>query len=921
MALVGRDRELASITRFLDGERSRVLLVQGEPGIGKSSLCGLVPGLAAARDRRVLRTVGSAAETQLSFTGLRDLLDDAFTDDVAAVLPEPQRHALAVALLREEESGSERLPETLPAAVRSVLEDLGRRQRVLLLLDDVQWLDGPSAAAIRYALRRATSPRVVFVVCRRIGVVDRLGVDELPPESVTTIELGALSIGALGRIVHERLGTAYPRPTLARIHDASGGNPFFALALARRLGARSRPLRPGEPLPVRADLPELVRDQFLRLPDDCVDALSAAAAHGRPTLRLLDDVLDTDAELAIEAGVGAQLVTIEGGDVLFTHPLYAAAAYDLVTPTRRRTIHARLAECTSDTEERARHLALASRAPSEVVAAALADAARRAAERGAASAAAELAEESVRLTPRTEAGEHAARSLEAGWFQFVVGDAQRARELLDGAERTAPTGVLRARARTRLGWLEHHAGNRRGAAAQYLKALEETDDPQQRAEIFNLLAWSYAITRTDAARAAAYARRAVDLCDDGVDDPVLLADALSVLAQAEFFLGGGLPSAAMERALGLPPCDREIRVLRRPTNHWGLMLLCADRFDEARGLFEATLEEATAHGDESAVPWPLMRLAQLDLAVGAWGSALTRADDGLAAAELTGQVPVRADLTCTRALVLAHLGDVDRARHEAEAGLAMAEACGSGIGQRVAVWALGMLELVTGDPGSAAMRLAGLWNESKAAGIVDPGENRYLSDLGAALVATAELDAAAALGAELEALGRRLTRPSAIGAALRIRGLVAEAADDLETAESLLVDAVHAHRDAGVPFELARSLLRLGAVQRRARRRRDARATLDEAAAIFRGLGATVFERESSAEVARIGGRVASADGLTPTEQRVAELVAGGKSNKEAAATLVVSVHTVEAALTSIYRKLDVRSRTEMAQRLRESKH
>jgi DNA-binding CsgD family transcriptional regulator len=913
---VGRETELGTIERWLETPGHGTLLVEGDAGIGKTTLWRAGVASARAAGHRVLLSAAAGAEAQISFAALRDLLDDVF-DAVAEELPAPQRRALGVTLLRDEPAGARPEQGAISFAFLNAVRALSAERPVLIAVDDIQWLDAASAGPLAYAVRRLGAEPVKLLVARRTGDdVPDAPLLSLEGSSVQAVRLDGLSIGALGRLLHDRLGTTFTRPTLGRLHDVSGGNPFFALALARTLDPDAAPLRPGDPFPVHASLPELVRTRFTTLPSATTDALAVAAALSRPTLEVLREVLARDPEPSLEPAVEAELVELAGEELRFSHPLFAAEAYELTAPRRRQQIHALLSDAALDPEERARHLALATTAPDAEAASTLDTAAHAAAARGAAAAAAELAEEAFRLTPPADVEGRTLRSLDAGWFQFIVGDAARARALLEEAEENAPGGALRARARTRLGWLEHHAGDRRLAVERYRSALEDAVDEGQRAEIFSLLAWSYAITRTDVAESGRYARLAVELCDAGVDDPALLADSLSVLAQAEFFLGGGLPSPAMERALSVPPSNEDIRVLRRPTNHWGFMLLCADRLDEARPLFHEVLERALELGDESAVPWPLMRLCHLELAAGNWAVAERYAEEGLDAAVLTGQAPVRADLTCTAALVHAHLGRVDEARRIAAEGLELAEASGSGIGTRLARWALGTVALALGEADEAVGRLGSLWETSKRVGLLDPGENRYLGDLGEALVAAGDDAGAKRLAEELGALGRKLGRQSATGVALRVEGLAAASRGEHEPALSLLRKAATAHEGARLPFELGRTLLALGGTQRRARRRRDARVTLQRALAVFEELGARQWAERAQAELGRIGGRAPSPDGLTPTEQRVAALVSEGKSNKEVAAELVVSVHTVESALTSIYRKLDVRSRTELARKL-----
>jgi DNA-binding CsgD family transcriptional regulator len=314
-----------------------------------------------------------------------------------------------------------------------------------------------------------------------------------------------------------------------------------------------------------------------------------------------------------------------------------------------------------------------------------------------------------------------------------------------------------------------------------------------------------------------------------------------------------------------------------------------------------------------------MRLAHVALLAGDWEEAAAYAEAGYEAALETGQLPPQADLLCTRALVLAHLGRLDEARATAEEGLRLAESCGAGIGRRLAQWAHGLVDLSLGAFTDAHARLQALREASDAARIVDPGENRYLGDLGEALVALGEVDEADRLADELDALGASLERPSAVAIAWRIRGLAALERGDLDSAQAALERAVEQHDEAPLPFDRARTLLALGTTQRRGRQRRAARDTLEASLAAFDDLGAEAWAARTRAELGRIGGRAPSSDGLTPTEEQVAALVAEGKSNKEVAAVLVLSVHTVEAALTSIYRKLDIRSRTELARKVSHS--
>ena len=579
--IVGRVAELDAITSWLDGSSPPILLLEGEAGIGKTTLWRA--GVEEARERglRVLAASSVQSETQLSFTTFRDLVGDAF-DDVADGLPSPQRRALEVTLLREEPEGTAPDRGAIGVAFLSVLRALGERERTLVAVDDVQWTDAASQAPLRYALRRLEPGEGVCIfLARRVDEASSvpLELDRLDAGAIDRLRIGPLSVGALGHIFHAELESTYPRPTLRRIHEVSGGNPFFALELARAVGES---LSAGAVLPVPGTLHELVDERLLSLPAETVDALVVASVLSRPTLGLLGAALERDPLPLIEAAAKARVAEVDGATVRFVHPLFAAAVYDLAPEARRREVHRRLAEVVTDEEEHARHLARSADEPSERVAEVVERGGRLAAARGASAGAAELLEEAHRLTPDELALERSRRAMDAGWLQFIAGNTARAGDLLELASETAPAGPLHARALVRRAWLDHHTGDRRSALALYRAALDEAvGNPGLEAEINSLLAWCVFIMREDVPLAERHARTAVALCEQ-IQDPVLEADSLAVLAQIEFFQGGGLPSPTMERALLVRPEVVDQRVLRHPRQHLALLLLDADRLDEAR---------------------------------------------------------------------------------------------------------------------------------------------------------------------------------------------------------------------------------------------------------------------------------------------------------------------------------------------------
>jgi DNA-binding CsgD family transcriptional regulator len=909
--IVGRDHELAQLGDLVGGLDSGpgVLLLEGEAGIGKTTIWDAGLDAAAAAGARVLAARAAQAEMPLAFTAVGDLLGDEL-DELLPALPEPQRDALAAALLLERPRAAVPDARAVATAFLGSLRALAESGPLVVAVDDVQWLDPPSAATLSFALRRLRSEPVGFLLTRRTPSAQPLGLDRPPPHvAVIRRPVGPLSLAALQRLLRTRLGEVLPRPALRRVHATTGGNPFFALELARALSGRWGELAPGAPLPVPEELHELLRERLAGLSDATLEALLRTALLAEPAV----DRLGPSHRDALDPALRAGVVALRGGRLAFTHPLLASSLVELAEPTRLRALHAELAEQAATPDMRARHLALAADGPDEGVARELIGAAQVVASRGAPATAAELAEQASRLTPAGAPEAAAGRATDAALYAWAAGDAARAEALLRDAAAEVH-GAVGAQALIHLARLRVHAGDRRSAAQVYARAEEQAgDDPRLLAQVHEGLAWCLFLTREDVPGAARHARRAVELAG-AIGDTVLLGDALSVQAQSEFFQGGGLPSPAMERALAIQPAGTsDVRVLRQPRMHWAMLLQSGDRLDEARELLQQVQASAAAAGDDSAGPWVLMRLALVDLLAGRWDEAAELAESGYELALETHQLPLATMLLCARGLVYAHQGRSDEARAAAAEGLADAVPLGDGIGVSLGRWALGLAALSEGDPALAAAELEGLHAATEAAGITEPGAAHWAGDLIEALVELGRLEEAGSLTARLEERGTALERGWAMAVAARCRGLAAAAEGDLEAALVALEEAAIRHEGVPVPFDRARTLLALGTVRRRARRRREAREALVEACAELERLGAARWLERAQGELSRLGGRAPSDGRLTPSERRVAELVAQGRTNREVAAELVLSEKTVESHLSHVYRKLDVRSRSELA--------
>lgn len=909
--VVGRDRELEEVAAFLgaDADGARVLVLDGEPGIGKTTLWRDALRLANAGGYRVLTSSPGGAETELAFTGLRDLLGAVF-DEIAGDLPPPQRRALAVALLRDEPGDEPPEPATVSVALLSGLRRLATDEAVAIGVDDVQWLDAASAAALQYALRRLMDVPIVFVLSRRTNERDVLELDRLEPDRVRVLELRGLTVGALGRILHDQLAKTFTRPTLQRMHEVSGGNALYALEIARALGDSPTP----GPLPVPRTLRELVEDRLTALPQRTFEALLVVASLSRPTVELVSAALADDPAPVLRPAIDARIIDVDGATLSFAHPLFAAAVYGL-GGLQRTQLHATLARVVTDPEERARHLALATLGPDDAVARVLDQGAAAAFARGSPAAAAELAAHAVRLTPSEDAA--VPRRLAEAEYHFAGGDTARAAALLAEAVAVAPPGAERARVLSEQARVEHFATDMPTSLEIYRRALAEAgSDALLAAEIETGITWRMVLTRVEIARAVEHGRSAVELAlTTGRAD--LLAEAWAARALAEF-VAGRPHESSLAAALALEDAVRQVRVLRHPTLARAYILASSDELGSARAAFLELVTRADSGGDENAKSVLFNHLAEIECQAGRFAEAAAYADDGQERARESGHAATRASVLGKKALLAVRQGRLDDAEAHARSALAISATSefdpshpehAIARGAEGAIWSLGVAAQLRGQLERADGLLQPLCRAVIAAGVAEPGEARALPDAIEGLAALGRDGEAELLLAEFESWAGRVRRASVSGLAARCRGVLEHSLEELEA-------AVAWHADAQLPFEHGRSLLALGTQQRRARRRRDARETLVRALGIFDELGAELMAQHTRDELGRIGGRAPSAGELTATERRVAELVAAGKKNKEVADALVVSIHTVEATLTRIYQKLDVRSRTELAAQL-----
>ena len=729
------------------------------------------------------------------------------------------------------------------------------------------------------------------------------------------------SVDAIGQLVRSRLGATFRRPLVVRLHELSDGNAFFALEIARA-STRGQGTAAGESLPVPSSLREVIGQQVSGLSAGDRATLLVVAAMSRPTVAAVEAATDRKrVQGVLRRGQEAGLVVVEGDEIRFAHPLFGSAILADAPAEERRAVHRRLAEASSDPEGRARHLALGTTGPDEDVATELVEAARLARSRGAPDAAAELCEMAVGLTAPERAAERADRQVEAATHHVAAGDLVQARALADQAVADAPSGPHLARALTFLARMRARNESWTTVLETSSRAMDEAGGADKlRGKIEQLRGYAMLFTG-DIPSAVPHAQAALDLAERA-NDPRLIAEALGAVAYLEFARGHGAQTDLLARAVALEreTDGRWMLDQVRPSFVLAQILKYTERFDEARAALQAMLEGVVERGTEHPAPSLWSHLAEMETWAGRWEDARALAVRSLEAAEERGEVAHnRLFALHALAIVDAHRGDTDAARDAATEGLGLAEALGSVLLQILHLSVLGFLELFEENPDESLRHLDRAAELTERMGVEEPALFRFDPDLVEALVAAGNLGRAAEVLERFEGRAERLDRDWARATAARCRGLVLAAEGDLAGALSAFDRALEAHERVPEPFALARTLFCLGRTQRRAKLRSEARSSFERTLEIYGGLGARRWAELAGREARRVGARAAGPLELTATEQRVAALVAEGRTNREAADALFMSVNTIEWNLSRIYRKLGVRSRTELAARLSQS--
>jgi len=335
--VVGRAAEVAELAGFVDAvsRGPRVIVVEGEAGIGKTTVWQA--GVDAARERLCTVLVCRPAETEakLGYAALADLLASV-ADETFDALDEPQRRALDVALLRSQADSSSADPRAVAVGLLNVLRFLSRSGTVVVALDDVQWLDTASVRAIEFALRRLEHEPVGMLASERAGV-SRIGYERIGEGRVERLAIGPLARDDLAQMLRARMPMPLDRHTTNRIHRLSGGNPFYALEIARSIAARDEPVLDDQ-LAIPETLHALVDERIATLTPATRRALLTASSLAAPAIETIAAAIDRSDHRApaLAAAEAAGVVELELGVVRFTHPLLASAVYAGASPAERR---------------------------------------------------------------------------------------------------------------------------------------------------------------------------------------------------------------------------------------------------------------------------------------------------------------------------------------------------------------------------------------------------------------------------------------------------------------------------------------------------------------------------------------------------------------------------------------------------------
>ena len=905
--VIGRSVELSALGEFLHAasDHPAAFVIEGEAGIGKTTLWLAALKRADESGFRVLSARVGQSESALPYAAIADLLSGV-PPELLTNLPAVQRISLDRLLLRATNEGPPTEQRIVASALVALVRALTEEAPVLVAIDDAQWLDQYSLAVLSFATRRFKR-RIGLLVTERldaeIGSASWLRLAH--PDAVDRMRIGPLSLGRLHALISARLGQSLSRPNMMRILESSGGNPFYALELARTLGAPST----GSESVLPASLAELMRRRIGHLDQDSQDVLLAAACVANPSVELLAAATNnTVARITdlLDAPESDRIIEIVGNRVRFAHPLIARSVIADSKPGRRRQIHRALANAIAAPELKARHMALASAGADAETLRALDAAATFARARGAPAAAAELLELTIELGSDTPS-----RRIRAAEHHFTSGDVNRARTLLESTIDHLRSGPLRSVALNLLAGVRMSDDAFIDATALLKRTLGEAGR-HRTILIQTLMSLSFAHALSGEFDVSVQNARQAVVHAEKHGDPDRISQALALLVATSLLNGDDFDQASLQRALALEDPSAQLSIPLCASVVRALVLTSREELDEVRNVIHTVRLRSIDRGIEIA----MMPLSCYCALIEIWrGDFVEAAELAQAAIEQADQIGgSRAIALTVRAVVAAHVGRESDARADAAAALTIARQSGS---PRLAVWptmSVGFLEVSLGRYAEALSTFQPLLGTRDTA----PG-----SEITTVLCIPDAVEAMIALGriADAEPLIEQLERDRTglfwmATAGARCRSMWLAARGDIVPASRLAHDAIVEHDRLLMPFERARTQLWLGQLQRRQRQKDAARATLSEALQTLEAMGTQLWAGRARDELAHLAVAPTRRLTLTESERHVAQLAASGMTNRDIAARLFISPKTVEAGLARVYRKLGIRTRAELGSHL-----
>lgn len=910
--MIGRDGERDTLLAVLSGAaagRPQGIVLRGDPGIGKTALLEAV--LERAEGFEVLRIQGHEAERELPFAGLSALVGALRGD--GDNLQAGQASALDGALNRGPALHGDRM--AVVAAVLGVLAHAAERAPLIVAVDDIHLVDAATIDALFGAFARLQVERIAMIVTARPD-------EDVPGELVERLDdwdqlwLPGLDLAASRALVAAR--GPLPEP----VWRDAGGNPLALLELASPAEAGML----DAPMPLPARLLRAYGRRLSGLPEPTARALLVLAVAARAT-HALDAALHQVGVLLddIDPAETAGLVEVRDGSLGFTHPLVRSAVYHSASPAARRSAHAAMATALAQNtgpglaERRAHHLAESTAGPDEGVAGQIAAAARAAADRHSHTVAAPLFEKAAWLSPPGPA--RVRRILDAALAGQAAGIFESAGRLLEEVLREAEDEDTRAAATHLRCRIRMWSGHPTLARDELLALAARTED---RVPFWAALMYAQAavvsIALGEQHQAIAMADSALALTDGTPDEvalPILVSYAVT---QA---INGGVVAArgALDRAdPHLDGCD-PLSIDQLPVLA-ALGHACLGDVPRARALLESTVRRTRGVQAAGLLPFQLSWLTLVLWMDGDWLAGLANGHAAVQLARETGWTTELPNCLMALATIETTLGRQEEAEAHAAEAVRLSRSHANGLMAAHAARLAGLSALGRARPDEAARHLAAAGEFARRGRMGDSVLFGWAGDLTEALVRADRRGAAEETYRAVVDEADRTLRAAQLAVAARCRALLAESP---EAARTGFEEALGWHAEAGVPFETARTRLCFGEFLRRVRRRAEAREQLELARATFDALGAKPWIERADAELAASGRRARPRGAAMPTEEltaqelQVAVVVAEGVSNAEAAARMFLSPKTIEFHLSSVYRKLGIGSRAELAATMRAS--